>query len=380
MAMNRLIHALLAAAAALFATAAHADEAAVRKATEAYVQAWNRHDVKAWSAMVTEDIWYKEAEDFYERYKGRDKAVGLIGYKVENSDLEWKIVRVLKTRPDGQVSVVLVERMQMLPKTDGKYASVFTSDPSYARWRREPDGRWRLSYFTSHKGIALAEIKKDEEAGTAVAAAPPPKPAGRPKPPRGASAYEPGEYTAFYGKWAQGCNNCHGRPPGLPSSTETTTRIVAVGAAAADGAALRAAMQRNPAMAVMLTDPELTDAALDAVRRFLVHVRDGALPEAVTFDTTAAGATREVELRNERSTLDAPVKLALLRVSGPFALDAARSTCRRGATLAGQASCKVVLRAAAGASAGATGAFEVQFAPTRGLDPQPGRTVLRIGG
>jgi ketosteroid isomerase-like protein len=377
MAMNRLIRLLLAALLAATSTLCRADEAAVRDASAALVQAWNRHDVKAWSAFLTADAWYQEAEDFYERYKGRDKAVGLIGYKVENSDLEWDLVRV-KARPDGQIGVVLVERMKMLPKTDGKYQSVFTSNPSYARWRRDTDGRWRMAYFTSNKGLALAEMKKDEGTTPAAAASTPAAPpAARPKPPRGASPYEPGEYTGFYGKWAQGCTNCHGRPPGLPSS-ELKSRIVAVGAAAPDGAALRIAMQSNEAMRAMLEDPALTDAALDWVRRFLVHVRDGALPETVAFD--AAGATRVVELRNERSSRDAAVKLAVLRASGPFKIDAARSTCRRGGRLAGQASCTLVVRAGADAPPGASGALEVQFAPTPGLEPKLRQAALRVGG
>ena len=358
----------------LLSQPARADEAAVRKATAALVQAWNRHDVKAWSAFLADDVWYREGEDFYERFKGRDKVVALVGDKLRTTDLQWEIVRLVDTRPDGIVGVVLVERLQVLPRTAGKYRMVFTSDPSYARWRKEADGRWRLVYFTSTKGVALADIKQDEQAPKTSAASAAAPAMARPKPPRGASAHEPGEYTAYYGKWAQGCNNCHGRPPGLPSS-EVATRILAVGAVG--GGALRKAMQRNQAMSTMLADPQLTDAALDAVRRFLVAVRDGALPESVAFD--AAGATREVELRNERSARDAPATLDLLRVSGPFVLDAERSTCRRGAPLAGQASCKVVVRAQADAGARA-GSLELRFAPTPGLEPQPRRVALRVGG
>ena len=62
-------------------------EAAVRQATTAYVQAWNRHDVKAWSEFLTADTWYAETEDFYERFKGREKAVGWFAFSVQNSDL-----------------------------------------------------------------------------------------------------------------------------------------------------------------------------------------------------------------------------------------------------------------------------------------------------
>ncbi len=243
--MGTICRALLAAwvMAALLPTGpARADEAAVRSATHALVDAWNRHDVKAWSALLAEDVWYTETWDAYERFKGREKAVGSLSYSVENSDLQWEIVR-MKTRPDGVVSVVMVQRMSMLPKADGKYKSVFTSHPSLARWRREADGRWRVVFFTSDKGWALAEIKKDDE-GRVAAAAPATAATASAAPPRGTTGSEPGEYTAFWGRRAQGCNFCHGRPPGLPSS-QVVSRIVSVGAATADGAGLRAAMQRK---------------------------------------------------------------------------------------------------------------------------------------
>ena len=357
---------------------ARADEAAVRSATQALVDAWNRHDVKAWSALLAEDVWYTETWDTYERFKGREKAVGSLSYSVENSDLQWEIVRI-KTRPDGVASVVMVQRMSMLPKADGKYKSVFTSDPSLARWRHDADGRWRVVFFTSDKGWALAEIKKDDE-GRAAAAAPASAATASAAPPRGTTGSEPAEYTAFWGRGAQGCNYCHGRPPGLPSS-QIVSRIVAVGAATADGTGLRAAMQRKELGGTMdhiVADPALTDVALDSLRRYLIDVRDGALPEQLVFD--APGAGRELQLRNERSSRDAPAKIALLRVSGPFTVDTKRSTCRSGGTLAGQSACRLMLRAAPGAAPSATGAVELQLAPTTGLEPRPRRTTLRIGG
>ena len=380
--MRNIRCALLAAlfvATVLVSGQARADEAAVRSATQALVDAWNRHDTKGWSTQLAEDVWYTEVDDsLYQRYKGREKAVGAVSYKVENSDLQWDIVRV-KTRPDGVVSVVLSQRISMLPKTDGRYASVFTSDPSLARWRRDPDGRWRLVFFTSHKGWALAEIKKDDE-GQTIAAAPAPAAAANAAPPRAATGSEPKEYTTFWGRLAQGCNYCHGRPPGLPSS-EIASRIVPIGAATADGAELRAVMQRKELGGVMdwvLADPALTDAALEVLRRYLVDVRDGSLPDQLIFD--APGTTRELALHNERSSRDAPVTIALLRVFGPFVVDAQRSTCRSGATVAGESACTVVLRAAPDAPPAAAGALEMQLAPTKGLEPRLRRTTLRIDG
>ena len=378
--MGKLHDALLAAAAVamllLAAPPARADEAAVRSASQALVSAWNRHDVKAWSAHLAQDTWYTDVDDgHYERYKGRDKAVGRLKDMVKGSDLQWDILRI-KTRPDGIVSVVLVQRVSMLPKTAGKYPSVFTDDPALARWRRDADGRWRVVFFTSHKGWALAEIKKDDEGQVAAAPAAPASAAPRRSGPESGAK----EYTVFRGRLAQACSYCHGRPPVLPSS-DVSSRIVAVGAATADGAALRTAMQRKDLGGTMdrvLADPSLDEATLEAIRRYLVDVRDGALPEQLAFD--APGALRELPYRNERSARDAAVKITLLRVTGPFTVDAGRSSCRSGATLAGQSACQVVLRAAPDAKPGATDALDLQLAPTQGLDPRVRRTTLRVGG
>lgn len=147
----------LAALAWLALTPADAAEApghaAVGSAIAAYVKAWNSHSLPAWSAFLTEDVQYTEATDFYERFKGRDKVIGWFEYNVKNSDLAWEPLR-MKTQADGSVSVLLRQRMSMLPVKDGKYASVFDSDPSLARWRQE-GGQWKLFFFTSHKGWAL---------------------------------------------------------------------------------------------------------------------------------------------------------------------------------------------------------------------------------
>jgi hypothetical protein len=165
----------------------------------------------------------------------------------------------------------------------------------------------------------------------------------------------------------------------LPSS-QNASQIVPVGAATADGAGLRSVMQRKELGGVMdgvLADPALTDAALEVLRRYLVDVRDGSLPDQLLFG--APGATRELTFLSERSSRDAPVTIALLRVSGPFVIDTERSTCRRGATLAGESACKVVLRAAPDAPPLAAGTLELQLAPTTDLEPRLRRTTLRLG-
>lgn len=135
------------------------DEASLREAIRRYVEAWNRHDVKAWSNFLTDDIWYTEADDYYQRMKGRQAVLTFFGDLVKTTDLKWDIKRI-KMMPDGSATVQLVHHALILPKKGGSYASAFESDPSVSRWRIEGD-RWRMFYFTSNKGNARVVLSKD---------------------------------------------------------------------------------------------------------------------------------------------------------------------------------------------------------------------------
>lgn len=136
-----------------------ATEASVREAAAAYVSAWNSHDVQAWNGRLTEDIWYTEAIDYYQRMKGRASVNAFFGETVKSSDISWQITR-LKLMPDGTATMVVKHTALILPKKAGKYASSFESNPSVGRWRIE-EGQWKLFYFTTHKGTALDAMKKD---------------------------------------------------------------------------------------------------------------------------------------------------------------------------------------------------------------------------
>lgn len=361
-------------------------ETAVRRATERLLDGWNRHDLAAWSALLTEDVWYAETDDtFYKRSKGRAQVIGRFEYELRNSTLQWELKQV-RLLPDGSVSVLLRQTKTMLPDADGKPGSSFDSDPSYARWRRDGDG-WRLAFFTSHRGWALAETKKDEAppaasataASTASATGVPAAGTGGAVSITGvdrvvaASSFGvPPAYTRGWGEWSQGCVYCHGRPPLLPHS-EPASRIVAVGAAQPDGAALRQAMSR-PAlggpMNRQLADPELTDEHLETLRRYLVAVRDGELP--ATLELRPDG-TQAVTFRNLRHERDAPVRIAELAVSAGWRIERS-SRCRIGLALRGQQSCTLVVRRGAGTSA--DGELRVRLAPTPGLEPSA--RVLRL--
>ena len=136
-----------------------ASEASLRETISQYVAAWNRHDVQGWASFLSDDIWYTEAIDFYKRFQGRQAVITSFQDAVKETDLLWEVKR-LRILADGTATVVVRHVAQILPKTDGKYKSTFDSDPSISRWRLE-GGKWRMFFFTSHKGTALAEMKKD---------------------------------------------------------------------------------------------------------------------------------------------------------------------------------------------------------------------------
>lgn len=134
-------------------------EASLNEAIANYVATWNRHDVQAWSSLLTDDVWYTESDDYYQRMKGRKAVVSFFGDLVKTTDLKWEVTRT-KLMPNGTASVVLRHFALILPKTGNKYASSFESFPTISRWRIEGD-QWRMFYYTSHKGTALVEMKKD---------------------------------------------------------------------------------------------------------------------------------------------------------------------------------------------------------------------------
>ena len=135
-------------------------QAEVRNALRDYQQAWNRHDAAAWSAFLAEDVWFTQVRrDSYERPKGRASAVSLFKSSFHDTDLS---VELLGSRlmPDGTVTVKLRHVLSYLPKTEGKYRIVFEELPAVGRWRQE-EGRWKLFFFTSDKGLAIDTLNRD---------------------------------------------------------------------------------------------------------------------------------------------------------------------------------------------------------------------------
>lgn len=350
--LRRLLAAAVIGLAAAAPPAAAADDA-VRAALQRCVAGWNSHEPKVFGDCLSADVWFSEADDsFYKRFVGRDKVLGMFDYNIRNSDLHWEVVRI-KPLADGSVAVQLKQRVGILPLKDGQYAMSFDSDPSLARLRRE-GGSWKVYFFTSAPRWAralLQELDTPKAAAVPTVAAPATEPKAAALPP----GDEPAAYTTPFGDRAQGCIYCHGRPPAL-SEDPKRGRIIAAGAAAADGAALRRAMAQPRIGGMMdnvLADPALTDAALEAIRLWLLALRDGRA--RVTAD--------RVVIHNPRSERDPPARLELLRTEGGWQLPA-DTGCLVGTELAGGASCEIRL---AGSK---HGALVFRFADSAGLQPQ----------
>ena len=134
-------------------------EGDLRNAIAQFEKAWNQHDVDAWLALMTEDVWFTQTLDYYERMKGKKAVKTTFEYDVKNTELKWEVKRV-RIMPGGTASVVLRQVGLIPPKVDGKYKREDVSEPSFGRWRLE-GGKWKLFFFTSNKGWALDEMKKD---------------------------------------------------------------------------------------------------------------------------------------------------------------------------------------------------------------------------
>jgi hypothetical protein len=160
---RRAVNMLVAVALLLVQAGVHAQgkaaptEASLREAIAHYVATWNRHDVQAWSALLTDDIWYTEADDYYQRMKAAQRSSTSsatwsrprprAGHHAPEDDAQW--------HGDGGHAHFgsPAQEGRQVRQHLRKHASV-------SRWRIEGD-RWRMFYFTSLKGAALAEMKKD---------------------------------------------------------------------------------------------------------------------------------------------------------------------------------------------------------------------------
>jgi uncharacterized protein (TIGR02246 family) len=136
-----------------------ATEVELKDVLRDFERTWNLHDTKAWSSFLTEDAWFTQAWDSYGRQKGRDSAVTLFNSNFLDSDLSLTVIRI-RTMADGTATVAMRVVTSYLPKTDGNYRIVFEDEPAISRWRKV-DGVWKMFFFTTDKGWALDQLKKD---------------------------------------------------------------------------------------------------------------------------------------------------------------------------------------------------------------------------
>ncbi len=336
------------------------DEAGVRSALAACVEAWNRHDPKAFGDVcLTDDIWFSETDDsFYQRFRGRAKVLGTFGYNIQSTDLQWEVVRV-RALPGGTAEAQIKQRVGILPRTQGRYAQTFDSDPSFARLRRD-GGAWKVFFFTSDAGWARSLMQPPSGPASAPPAAstrPPTAIADAPVP----TGIQPPAYSIQFGELGESCFACHGRQPTV-SEDGDRGRIVASGAGAADAVALRRAMTTPRSGGIMnrvLADPALTDDRLDAIRLWLRAMRDG----------RAERRSDRVVIHNSRSERDPSARLALLRAEGGWRLPP-DAGCRQGAALKGATQCEIRV------PPGSRGTLVFRFAASESLQPQEVRLAL----
>jgi ketosteroid isomerase-like protein len=138
------------------------DEAALRKAMARYAQAWNRRDVAAWNNLVTADLHYNESylhTDEARQMTTRDRSRRAFESAITGFDFEWQPLRI-HFKPDGSATAVMRVVLLALPKTNGKYAATFETNPAIARWRVE-DGRWKLYHYVTFAPYAREIVSSE---------------------------------------------------------------------------------------------------------------------------------------------------------------------------------------------------------------------------
>lgn len=150
------------AALAVRSVAAGRDEAALREAMAAYERAWNQRDVSAWKNLVTDDLHYQETylhTDPDRQMTTRERSLRAFEGAITGFDFAWEPLRI-RFKPDGTVTAVMRVVQRALPKTGGKYAATFETNPAIARWRVD-NGRWRLYHYVTYAPYAQEIVRTE---------------------------------------------------------------------------------------------------------------------------------------------------------------------------------------------------------------------------
>ena len=154
-ALSRRTTLLAALALCSLPAAAAPDEAALREAMARYAQAWNQRDVAAWTSLTTADLHYNESylhTDEARQMTTRDRSRRAFESGMAAFDFKWEPLRI-HIKPDGSATAVMRVVQLALPRTGGKYAAEFETNPAIARWRVE-DGRWKLFHYVTYAPYA----------------------------------------------------------------------------------------------------------------------------------------------------------------------------------------------------------------------------------
>jgi hypothetical protein len=162
--MNALSRRLILAALALCSlpAAPATDEAALRDAMVHYERAWNQRDVAAWKDLVTTDLLYQETylhTDEARQMNTRERSLRAFQSGIDAFDFKWEPLRIYM-KPDGSATAVMRVVQLALPRSNGKYAATFETNPAIARWR-VVDGRWQLYHYVTYKGLAQEIVRAE---------------------------------------------------------------------------------------------------------------------------------------------------------------------------------------------------------------------------
>ncbi len=165
MAMNALSRRLLLAALAFGPLVAGAapDEAALREAIARYERIWNERDVAAWKDAVTADLHYQETylhTDPERQMTTRERSLRAFESAITGFDFKWEPLRI-HMKPDGSATVVMRVVQLALPRTGGKYAATFETNPAIARWRVD-EGRWKLYHYVTYAPYAREIVNTEK--------------------------------------------------------------------------------------------------------------------------------------------------------------------------------------------------------------------------
>jgi ketosteroid isomerase-like protein len=133
-------------------------EAAVRRALAQFLAAWNRHDLAAWSEMLSTDVHWVFPNSNSKR--SRDVVATYGSQRMRIYDVDFSVRRIKLHDNDTRATLTLGGQERELPVRDGKYVRIWNRDLLLTRWRLE-DAHWRLYYWNDNTFESAALAKEE---------------------------------------------------------------------------------------------------------------------------------------------------------------------------------------------------------------------------